>query len=175
VTVAVGPTPGERVSTALSVAFDNPPTTVHDHIDLGDAVSERDHDLTASPASGTNVEAGPTRRYTNTTVPGGWLEFELRVPEGKPFVLRSVETYDQAQLKTYDILVDGQRVHERAYQRTDGGAETLTHQFVVDEPELTEDRVVRVRFQDVDGGYGPSIADVWAIPSAGAEGGSRTF
>jgi hypothetical protein len=78
-----------------------------------------------------------------------------------------VETYDQAQLKTYEVLVDGVRVHERAHRRTAGGAGSQTFQFVVDEPALTEDGVVRVRFQDVGQDYDPSIADVWATPATG--------
>ncbi|MGH2948736.1 MAG: NEW3 domain-containing protein, partial [Solirubrobacteraceae bacterium] len=157
-------TGGEQGTASLSVVFTNPPAVVHDHVDLGDAESERSHGLTASPASGTSVEAGLTRRYTNAAAPGGWFELDLHVPAGEPFVLRSVETYDQAQLKTYDVLVDGVRVLERAHRRSDGGPGSLSFQFVVDEPELTADGVVRVRYQDVGADYDPSIADVWASP-----------
>ncbi|HTE62509.1 MAG TPA: family 78 glycoside hydrolase catalytic domain, partial [Solirubrobacteraceae bacterium] len=157
----------ERATASLDVVFRNPPAVVHDHVDLGDAGSERQHGLTASPSSGTNTEAGLTRRYTNSAQPGGWFELDLRVPAGEPFILRSVETYDQAQLKTYDVLVDGVRVHERAHRRTAGGAGSLSYQFVVDEPALTQDGVVRVRFQDVGQDHDPSIADVWATPATG--------
>jgi alpha-L-rhamnosidase len=157
-------TGGERAATELDVVFSNPPEGAVDHVDLGDAGSESAHALTASPASGTNVEAGLTRRYTNSAQPGGWFELELRVPAGEPFVLRAVETYDQAQLKTYDILVDGEKVLERAHRRSEGGEGSLSFQFVVDVPELTEDGVVRVRFQDTGADYDPSIADVWSVP-----------
>jgi alpha-L-rhamnosidase len=160
-------TGAERATASLDVVFRNPPAVVHDHVDLGDADSERNHGLTASPSSGTNTEAGLTRRYTNAAQPGGWFEFDVRVPAGEPFVLRSVETYDQAQLKTYEVLLDGVRVHERAHRRTAGGAGSQTFQFVIDEPALTEDGVVRVRFQDVGQDYDPSIADVWATPATG--------
>ncbi len=161
-------TGGERATASLRVVFSNPPAEAFDHVDLGNGDSERAHGLTASPASGTNVEAGLTRRYTNSAQPGGWFELDLRVPAGEPFVLRAVETYDQAQLKTYDVLVDGKRVHSRAYRRSEGGAGSLSFQFVVDEPELTQDGVARVRFQDTGADYDPSIADVWAAPvSAG--------
>ena len=157
-------TGAERATASLEVEFTNPPAAVLDHVDLGDPGSEQAHGLTASPSSGTNTEAGLTRRYTNSAQPGGWFELDLRVPAGEPFVLRAVETYDSAQLKTYDVLVDGVRVHERAYQRTAGGQGSLSFQFVVDEPELTTDGVVRVRFQDTGADYDPSIADVWASP-----------
>lgn len=162
--VSIGSSAAEHATTSLSVGFENPPAVVHDHIDLGNAESEQAHALEASAASGTNVEAGLTRRYTNRAVPGGWFEFTLHVPEGEPFILRSIETYDGAQLKTYDVIVDGVRVHQRAYHRTDGEVGSLTYQFVVDDPQVTADGVVRVRFQDVEGGYDPSIADVWATP-----------
>jgi hypothetical protein len=162
ITAATG---GESATTELDVVFANPPAGAVDHADLGDAGSESSHALTASPSSGTNVEAGLTRRYTNSAQPGGWFEFDLRVPAGEPFVLRAVETYDSAQLKTYDVLVDGEKVHERAYRRAAGGHGSLSFQFVVDEPSA--DGVVRVRFQDTGADYDPSIADVWSVPLGG--------
>ncbi|MEE6282516.1 family 78 glycoside hydrolase catalytic domain [Georgenia sp. MJ170] len=165
-TVAVGDTASERFELDVAVTFSNPPASFTDHIDLGDAASEEAHNLTASPASGTSVEAGLTRRYTNTTVPGGWFEFDLEVPAGEPFVLRSIETYDMAQLKDYTVSIDGEVVHERAHRRSDGGAGTVSYQFVVEPSDATADGVVRVRFQDTGTGYDPSIADVWVTTTA---------
>src|SRR5665647_3240460 len=169
--VATGPTPAEQASTDLSVIFVNPPSTVLDHVDLGDGASESAHALTASAASGVNIEAGLTRRYTNSGVPGGWFEFDLRVTPGEPFILRMVETYNGPQHKTYDVLVDGVLVHERSYVRSAAGPGALTYQFVVDQPQLTQDGVVRVRFADVGGDHYPSIADVWAAPAVAGHGG----
>ncbi|AVT31775.1 alfa-L-rhamnosidase [Plantactinospora sp. BC1] len=164
ITVATGPTEAERRRVDLPVRFDNPPGTELDHVDLGATASEQAHRLLASEHSDSSVEAGLTRRYTNVTHPGGWFEFDLAVPAGRPFLLRVVETYDSAQSKDYDVLVDGARVHARAYQRTAGGAGTVSYQFVVDRPESTADGTVRVRFQDTGEGYDPSIADVWSVP-----------
>ena len=62
------------------------------------------------------------------------------------------------------MLVDGQRVHSRAHRRGEGAHGSLSFQFVVDEPELTQDGVVRVRFQDTGADYDPSIADLWSVP-----------
>ncbi|HEX7400511.1 MAG TPA: hypothetical protein VF302_12120, partial [Candidatus Limnocylindrales bacterium] len=68
-------------------------------------------------------------------------------------------------------LVDGVLVHERSYVRSAAGPGALTYQFVVDQPQLTQDGVVRVRFADVGADYDPSIADVWAAPAvAGLDG-----
>ncbi|GIG91471.1 hypothetical protein Pen02_64070 [Plantactinospora endophytica] len=164
ITVATGPTEAERRTVEVPVRFDNPPGTVLDHVDLGGAASEQAHRLAASEHSGSNVEAGLTRRYTNVSYPGGWFEFDLAVAPGRPFLLRAVETYDNPQLKDYQVLVDGELVHARAYQRTAAGVGTVSYQFVVDRPESTADGVVRVRFQDTGEGYDPSIADAWALP-----------
>jgi hypothetical protein len=164
VTVATGGTAAEKAVVPVNVRFTNPPPDAYDHVDVGAASSEQAHGLTASQHSGTNVEAGLTRRYTNVSFPGGWFEMNLEVEPGEPFVLRAVETYDQAQLKDYDVLVDGEVVHHRAYQRTVGGLGSLSYQFVVDAPEATADGTVRVRFLDVGDGYDPSIADVWTSP-----------
>ncbi|HEX7188637.1 MAG TPA: NEW3 domain-containing protein, partial [Actinomycetes bacterium] len=174
IVASIGDTDLESRPASLDVTFVNPPGVVLDHVDLGVGTAETAHGLTASQSSGTNVEAGLTRRYTNSAAPGGWFEFDLAVPKGEPFILRSVETYDQAQFKTYDVLVDGITVEQRRYRRTAGGMASLSYQFVVDEAAAvaaTEDGVVRVRYQDVDADYDPSIADVWATPvMAGLDG-----
>ncbi|MFI2650967.1 family 78 glycoside hydrolase catalytic domain [Micromonospora fulviviridis] len=164
VTLATGGTEAERRTLAVPVRFTNPPPDAYDHVDLGDAASEQAHHLTASTHSGTNTEAGLTRRYTNVSYPGGWFEFDLAVAPGEPFVLRAVETYDQAQLKDYEVVVDGVVAHARSWRRTEGGVGTVSYQFVVDLPDATRDGVVRVRFRDTGDGYDPSIADVWSAP-----------
>ncbi|MFG2053164.1 family 78 glycoside hydrolase catalytic domain [Micromonospora sp. NPDC048930] len=164
VTLATGDTEAERRALAVPVRFTNPPADAYDHVDLGDPASEQAHHLAASTHSGTNTEAGLTRRYTNVSYPGGWFEFDLAVAPGQPFVLRAVETYDQAQLKDYEVVVDGVVAHSRSWRRTEGGVGTVSYQFVVDLPDATRDGVVRVRFRDTGDGYDPSIADVWSAP-----------
>ncbi|WP_448808271.1 family 78 glycoside hydrolase catalytic domain [Agromyces bauzanensis] len=162
IVASVGDTADERAEAAVDVRLPNPPAGIIDHVDLGNATSEGAHALTASPASGTNVEAGLTRRYTNVQQPGGWFEHDLMVVPGEPFLLRVIETYDKAATKTYDVFVDGELVHARAYPRTGTGQGTVTYQFVVDLPAATADGVVRVRWQDDATEYDPSIADVWS-------------
>ncbi|WP_433789101.1 family 78 glycoside hydrolase catalytic domain [Actinoplanes sp. CA-252034] len=157
---------GSTATTEVRVALAAPPPDAVDHADLGDGASEQAHHLTASATSGANSEAGRTRRYTQQGVAGGWFEFDLAVTPGRPFVLRAVETYNQAQIKDYDVLVDGVVVHSRSYQRTAGGEGAVTYQVLVDRADLTADGTVRVRLQeDVDGrNYDPSVADVWSVP-----------
>lgn len=165
-TATVGSSDEEHGEASLAVGLTSTPAIVVDHVDLGLSASERSHGLTASEHSGTSVEAGLTRRYTHTSFPGGWFEFDVTVPAGEPFVVRAVETFDGARAKTYDVSADGVTVLEQRYVRTEGGTGTMIYQFVVDDDDITADGTVRLRFQDVDGGYDPSIADAWILPVA---------
>lgn len=164
VTVATGSTPAEQATGTIAVSTPTPPAQSSDHVDLGDGPSESAHRLTASEHSGTNVEAGLTRRYTHSSYPGGWLEFDAAVPTKGRFVVRIVETFDGARRKTYDVQVDGKVVHSVDLRRSEGGQGTITHQFVVDPSAGTSDGTVRLRFQDTGADYDPSIADVWVMP-----------
>ena len=167
-TVATGTTEAEHAQTGVLVVLGTPPAGAVDHVDLGDGTSEQAHHLAASATSGTNTEAGLTRRYTYQGVANGYFEFDLAVTPGKPFVLRAVETYNQPQIKDYDIYVDGVLVHPRSYERTASGEGIVVYQVLVDRADLTTDGTVRVRFQEDAAGrnYDPSIADVWSVPVA---------
>ncbi|WP_370616879.1 family 78 glycoside hydrolase catalytic domain [Mumia qirimensis] len=163
-TASTGDVESQRATASLDVTLATPPEGAVDHVDVGLASSEQAHRLTASPSSGTNVEAGLTRRYTHSSYPGGWFEMDLAVPAGEAFVLRAVETYDGPRRKTYDIVVDGVVVHSHDARRTESGAGKQVYQVLVDRPDLTADGTVRVRFQDTGADYDPSIADVWSVP-----------
>lgn len=165
VTVGTGSTPAEQATGTIAVSLPTPPAQSSDHVDLGDGPSESAHRLTASEHSGTNIEAGLTRRYTHSSYPGGWLEFDAAVPTSGRFVVRIVETFDGARRKTYDVQVDGKVVHSVDLRRSEGGQGTVTHQFVVDPSAGTSDGTVRLRFQDTGADYDPSIADVWVMPA----------
>ena len=136
----------------------------YDHIDLGDQASEEAHDLEASASSGTNSEAGLTRRYAGHLTPFSYFEFDLAVKQGEPFVVRSIETYDKSQTKRYKVYVDGQEVTLRQFPHTTG-AGTETWEFAVPAELATSDSV-RVKFETQDDAafYDPSIADVWTQP-----------
>jgi hypothetical protein len=157
-----------QASTVLTVGLEpitNPPAG-YDHVDLGDSASEQAHGLTASSSSGTNTEAGLTRRYAGHLTDFSYFEFDAAVVEGEPFVLRVTETYDRAQTKKYKVYVDGVEVAERLFSHT-GGVGTETYELVVD-AEHASDGPVRVKFENLDdhGFYDPSIADVWTLPVA---------
>lgn len=157
---------GELVSTAVPflVTQSLNPGNAIDYVDLGEGVSEAAHGVTAAPSSGTGVEAGRTRRYSGMFVPGSWFESTLGVRAGQPFLMRLVETYDQAQVKNYEIRINGMVVHRRLLNRSTGGLET--YQIIVDDPALLSGPTVRVRIQHnaAASGYDPSLADVWSLP-----------
>ncbi|WP_328332079.1 family 78 glycoside hydrolase catalytic domain [Kribbella sp. NBC_00382] len=155
---AVAPSIGFTVNESLE------PANAIDYVDLGLMASESAHSLTAAPSSGTTVEAGRTRRYAGMFVPGAWFEFNLGIKANQPFVMRLVETYDKAQTKDYEVLVNGKVVKHRVISSP--GAGLQTYQFVVDDPTLLTNPTVRVRIQHnaTASGYDPSIADVWSLP-----------
>ncbi|MFI6962209.1 family 78 glycoside hydrolase catalytic domain [Streptomyces sp. NPDC050255] len=164
VTVATGRTAAERATGTIAVALRTPPTESTDRVDLGDGASESAHGLTASQHSGTSVEAGLTRRYTHSSYPGGWFEFDAAVPSDGRFVVRIVETFDGARRKTYDVKMDGEVAHSVDLSQSEEGQSTIVHQFVVAPSASTSDGTVRFRFQDTGADYDPSIADVWVLP-----------
>ncbi|MDQ2660677.1 MAG: family 78 glycoside hydrolase catalytic domain [Actinomycetota bacterium] len=135
----------------------------YDHVDLGDAASETAHHLTAHPSSGTNTEAGLSRRYSHGGVPGSWFEFDVAVEPGEPFVVDVVETYGSTSTKQYTISANGTPVHSREHT-SDAGV--VGYAFTVEDADISASGVVRLRFErGADNAMGdPSIADVHVLP-----------
>ncbi|GAA3891778.1 hypothetical protein GCM10022381_37030 [Leifsonia kafniensis] len=151
-------------STTVTVTLATPPVAFTDHVDFGDGASEAAHTVKSSGNGGTTLEAGLSRRYSGIGTVGSWFSAGLKVEKGKPFLIRGIETYDMAQLKSYDILVNGQLVDERLYQRTAGGTGLVTYQVLVDAKYATADTVtIQFRFNG-KGSHDPSLADVWTMP-----------
>ena len=153
----------------LGVNLATPPTQEPlDHVDFGDSTSETAHAVMASPSSGTNVEAGLTRRYAHTNFPGSWFSAEYKVTPGQPFMLRNRETFDGAKTKKYNIYVDDTLVKTYVLKQTVGGQSAKTYQTVIDDPAvLANDGTVRIKYEfplDASGFYDPSIADSWVLP-----------
>jgi len=159
--------PVDSASTTITPSFPTPPETFTDHVDLGNAASEAAHHLTASPTSGTNTEAGLTRRYGGYRIPDAWYEFDLTVEAGKGFVLQGLETYDASpQKKSYLVSVNGELVATRLNLRPLRQIGTAAYRLYVPARFVTSS-TVRVRLQSrTDPDYAdPSLADVWALPS----------
>ncbi|GAB3120315.1 family 78 glycoside hydrolase catalytic domain [Glaciibacter psychrotolerans] len=151
-------------STSVNVTLATPPVAFTDHVDFGDGASETAHAVTSSGNGGTTLEAGLSRRYSGIGTVGSWFSAALTVEKGKPFLIRGIETYDMAQLKSYDVLVNGELVDERLYQRTASGMGLVSFQMLVDAKHATADTVtIRFRFNG-KGSHDPSLADVWTMP-----------
>lgn len=154
----------DQASATVKLSPSTPPPVYYDHVDAGDQKSEQEHNVKASPTSGTNTEEGLTRRYVRNGVANGYFEYDMKVEPGEPFIIRATETYDRAQIKDYYVFVNGTKVHTRYNQTNSKGI--VTYQFIVDDPLLSKDGIVTVRFQEDEEGrnYDPSIADVWTMP-----------
>ncbi|TIH36624.1 family 78 glycoside hydrolase catalytic domain [Subtercola vilae] len=153
-------------TSAVTVLLATPPAGALDHIDLGEATSEAAHNTTSTGDGGTTVEAGLTRRYSGLTKVGAAFSFDMQVTPNQPFLLRAIETYDMAQIKSYDILVNGQQVAQRLNPRTDSGPGLVTYQALIpDDGTLTSTGKVTITFRfNGLGDHDPSIADVWTLP-----------
>lgn len=156
---------------ALGVDLATPPTQeATDFIDFGDSTSETAHGIMSAPNSGTNTEAGLTRRYAHTNYPGSWFSAEYQVTVGEPFMLRNRETFDGAKTKKYNIYVDDTLVKTYVLKQTVSGQSAKTYQVVIDDPAAiaaTSDGTVRIKYEfplDASGYYDPSIADSWVLP-----------
>ncbi|MBT2538999.1 family 78 glycoside hydrolase catalytic domain [Arthrobacter sp. ISL-69] len=153
-----------------------PPTeSTTDYVDFGEATSENQHGVEASPSSGTSVEAGLTRRYSHNQFPGSRYSAKVKVPAGKPFLLRMQETWFTPGVKDYEVYVDGTLVKHVHMTRTEPGAGTSKYEILVDEATAVDnDGTVTVEFRYPDSNppglyFDPSIADLWAISAAPAD------
>ncbi|WP_127479258.1 family 78 glycoside hydrolase catalytic domain [Nocardioides pantholopis] len=170
VTVAVRRAGVLLASAETTATFDlptPPAAAVLDHVDFGNAASENAHGIQASASSGTNTEAGLTRRYAHSGYPGSWYSVTLDVPAGEPFILRNIETYDGPRTKKYHVYVDDVLVKTQLVPRSEPGAGTKVYDALIAGPAVTgNDGNVRVRFEfptDAAGFYDPSIADLWVL------------
>lgn len=154
---------------ALDASFATPPAAFSDHVDFGDAASENAHNVVGSPTSGTNTEAGLTRRYAGYRVADAWYQTEMSVEAGKPFWLQATETYDaNPQQKSYRVFVNDNLVETRLNVRDLQQEGTAAYRLLIPASVVTSDTVT-VRFQSLSNPdfADPSLADVWAVPLAG--------
>jgi hypothetical protein len=168
VSVVRGSTTLASKDTTVSFDLPTPPAAdVVDHVDFGDGPSESAHAIQADPHSGTNTEAGYTRRYAHSSFPGSWYSVQVDVPVEAPFILRGIETFDGARTKKYHVYVDDQLVRTQLVPRTESGSGIKVYDALVDDPAVfSSDGNVRVKFEyptDASGFFDPSIADLWVL------------
>jgi len=153
---------------SIPVTLAAPTSGTLDHVDFGESGSETAHAVQGSASSGTNTEAGFTRRYAHSSYPGSWYSAEVTVEPGQPFVGVIRETFDGARTKKYNVYVDDVLQTQLVVPRAQSGTGALLHRFVIDSPEaLDNDGTVRIKFEyptNAAGFYDPSIADLWILP-----------
>ncbi|RIJ77304.1 alfa-L-rhamnosidase, partial [Nakamurella silvestris] len=146
-TFALGSVVYDSKSVAVTQTFDTSVAGAIDHVDLGEATSEAAHNVVGSASSGTNTEAGLTRRYADNRVSSAWFQFDLAIVPNKPVLVRMIETFDMPNIKNYDIMVNGSIYKPHYYQRTDAGMGTTTYQVLIDDPALLTGNKITVRLQ----------------------------
>jgi alpha-L-rhamnosidase len=163
-------TVGSGTYSFKAAAISVPPTeSAVDHVDFGEAVSESAHAVAGSSSSGTSVEAGLTRRYAHNQFPGAFYTARVKVPAGKPFLLRMRETWHTPGVKDYQVLVDDTVVKHVHMTRGTSGQAVTSYEILVDEPAaLSNDGTVTVKFlypttNAAFAYYDPSIADLWVL------------
>ncbi|WP_211229623.1 family 78 glycoside hydrolase catalytic domain [Nakamurella lactea] len=152
-----------------AVAIDTPPAAAMDTVSFGVPDSETAHQVTGSPSSGTNTEAGVPRRYSHNGYPGSWFETTMKVTPDKPFVIAVLETFSgdgSAATKDYDVIVDGSIVQHFVLTRFGTDPGTLVHQVLVPASRAAASGTVRIRFQynSSGRGYDPSLSKAWTVP-----------
>jgi len=83
-----------------------------DHVEIGDARSEREHNLQGDK-TGAGTHLG--RRWRHAT--GGWFRYDLKVLPDRPMILMCTWWGDEGGNRTFDILVNGTKI----------GTQTLLH------------------------------------------------
>jgi DUF1680 family protein len=84
-----------------------------DEVEIGDRHSESAHEL-----KGDRTQAGPhLGRYWRHATDGGWFSYVLKVLPDKPMTLRLTYWGSDAGMRTFDILVDGQKLATQTLSR----------------------------------------------------------
>ena len=143
------------------------PTCV-DHVDFGNSASENGARHPGGAQQRHQLGGGPDPSLRQLgQLPGSWYSATVDVPAGQPFILRSIETYDGARTKKYNVYVDDVLVKTQLVPRTESGEGTKVYDALVADPACrpttatsgssSSTRWTRCGFFD------PSIADTWVL------------
>ncbi len=133
----------QRKLEAATVAFAQP----------GEMQPERDFNYQGEDSSPDRVMGHPCRRGTK------WFSFDLPVEPAKPMALVVTYYSDEWRKRTFDVLVDGQRVGEQTVERG-GPVRFFDAEYAVPAELVKDKKKVTVRFQATNGN---EIAAVFGI------------
>ncbi|MBP7054001.1 MAG: glycoside hydrolase family 127 protein [Phycisphaerae bacterium] len=133
----------QRKLQAATVAFAQP----------GEMQAERDFNYQGEDSFPDRVMGRPARRGRN------WFSFDLPVEPAHPMALVVTYNTDEWRRRTFDILVDGQRVGDQVVERS-GAPKFFDAQYAIPAEWVKDKKKVTVRFQATNGN---EIAAVFGI------------
>jgi DUF1680 family protein len=132
-----------------------------DAVDLDDERSEASHRLLAENATQGYFEGRRTREARN-----GWFSYDLGVPPDKPAVLVCTFVGGFGRPRTFDVLVDGEKIAAPTLEAAPGGLAELEYPLP---GALTRGKQrVTVRFQSPPNGMTGSLFDIRTVRPAEA-------
>ncbi|HNS21359.1 MAG TPA: glycoside hydrolase family 127 protein [Sedimentisphaerales bacterium] len=133
----------QRKLKAATVAYAQP----------GEMQAERDFNCQSEDSSPDRVMGRPARRGRN------WFSFDLPVEPAHPMALVVTYHTDEWRRRTFDILIDGQRIAEQVVERS-GAPRFFDVQHAIPADLVKDKKKVTVRFQATQGN---EIAAVFGI------------
>ena len=113
-----------------------------DAISIGDAGSERDHNL-----EGDHVETGVyLRRNWRQAIRGGWFSYRMRVAPDAPMALLATYWGADAGGRIFDIMVDGEKIATEELDHKSPG-QFVDVEYPIPEPLTKGKDTVTVRFE----------------------------
>ncbi len=139
----------QRKLEAATVAFVQP----------GEMQPERDFNQQGEDTSPVRVMGRPARRGRN------WFSFDIPVESARPMAMVVTYCSDEWRRRTFDLLVDGQRLAEQVVER-DGAPRFYDVEYAIPGETTKNKQKVTVRFQATNGN---EIAAVFGIRMIHAE------
>ena len=131
-----------------------------DRVTIGNEVSEKKHNL-----RGLRTEFGSSAYGQDVDLcwrdarSGGWFSFDMKVESGKTGLLRCTYWGEESGARTFDIMVEGEKIFERSLGST--GNADFVHDYVEIPAGLIEGKdKVTVRFQAHDGNSAGGLFDL---------------
>ena len=127
-----------------------------DAVDINDEQSESAHGFQGENANQGYFEGKRTREARN-----GWFSYDLRVLSDKPVILSCIFVGSFGRPRTFDILVDGEKVATQTLEAAPGGL--VDFEYQLPEPLTGGKERVSVKFQSPPNGATGGLFDIRII------------
>jgi len=123
-----------------------------DHVEIGERVSESDHQL-----KGEQTQSGSHLGYHwRHATDGAWFSYQLKVQPEEDMVLWCRYWGDEGGQRTFDVLVDGQKIATQTLFKDKPG-EFFEVEYPIPPEMISGKQVVTVRFQASRGNFAGGI------------------